>query len=654
MSFLWPLGLLALVGVPAILLLHMRHTEPLVRRFPAIRFWQAAEPTPTPQARFRRPPLTLPLVLQLLAALALGLALGRPVASRAMDLFGVDLRTEPRHLVVLLDGSSSMAATGTGGATRWDSAKSAALSRLEELGEGDAATVLVLGSQVRSLGASDGPSLLRLRERIAALPLPGGRADLDAALALAADLGAPGREREAVLFTDGALAADPASVARLGAPVALEIVPGGGANAAIVSIASRPSPAAPDVPSLYTRIVNFGPDAVSAPVVLLADGLEAARQEVDIPPEGGAVELGWALPPGARTATVRLDYADALLADNEATLPLAAGESALALRILLVSDSASPLERVLAAIPGASLTVEPGERLESGEALGRFDLVVLEHVAASQEALARLDAPLLVVAPQPGGALPVLGVLPNPAIDRIEAGDALLAGVDLTGVTFSEAALLETPPGAKAVLGSADGPLALRMTLSGQDAIVLAFDLAGSNLPRRIAFPILIANAVNDLAPAPPPAGLALGEPLRFEPRAGAATVEIAAPGGEVVSIPVARGRGGSGAGAQPVVHTGTGAPGEYRIIEKDASGAMTGEMAVVVNAGHPRESDLRPNPGLAEALDAAPSGGDGVAASSPVVSYLWPLLALLALAALAAEWIAALWPRRAALRGGR
>ncbi|MGI9254041.1 MAG: vWA domain-containing protein, partial [Thermomicrobiales bacterium] len=506
MSILWPLGLLALAAVPSFVLLYMRHTEPRVRRFPAIRFWRAAEPTPTPESRFRKPPITLPLILQVLAALALALALARPVANRALEVFGLDLQTDPRHLVLLLDGSSSMAADAGGGISRWEAARADAAARLAALSEGDAATVLVLGSHLRSFGATDGPSLTALGEQIAALPQPGGRANLDGALTLAADLLTPGRQNEIVLLTDGALVADPAVAARVGAPVDLEIVPGGGANVAIVSIAARPSPGAPNVPSLYTRIVNYGPAPVSAPVTLWADGLEAGRQEVEIPANGGAVELGWALPAGTGMAEARLTHDDALQADNQATLPLALGEGSLALRMLLVSDSASPLERVLEAIPGATVRVEPGQWLSQDDTPGQYDLVVLEGVAPSAEALARLNAPLLIVSPQPGGALPVTGVLTAPTVSRIAAGDPLLTGVDLSGVTFGEAALLDETPGAREINGAEGGPLAVRERIGDQNAIVLAFDLNGSNLTRRIAFPILIANAVRELAPAPPPA----------------------------------------------------------------------------------------------------------------------------------------------------
>ena len=79
MSLLLPLGLAALVALPIVVLLHMRHTTPTVRPVPTLRFWLAAEPERTEQMRFRRPPLSLLLLLHLLIAGLLALALARPI-----------------------------------------------------------------------------------------------------------------------------------------------------------------------------------------------------------------------------------------------------------------------------------------------------------------------------------------------------------------------------------------------------------------------------------------------------------------------------------------------------------------------------------------------------------------------------------------------
>ncbi len=643
LSLLAPLGLLALAALPIIIVFHMRRTIPRPRPVPTLRFWLAAEPEQVRRTRWRRPPFSWALLLHLLAAAALALALARPATSRALDALGIDLRTEPRHLLLLLDGSTSMAAAGANGATRFERAREVALDRLAFLQEGDAATVMVLGTRVATYGAADAASLGLLRDRIATLPLPGGRADLDAALALAADLVVPGRENEAVVISDGAVAADPATVAAVGAPVSLVAVGGDGANAAVVSIAARPDPAAPDASLLYARLANFGPDPLTTIATLLADGLDVGRQEVTLPADG-SVELGWALPPGASETTVRLEHLDAFPADNTASLPLA-GSEALSLRILLVSDIPSPLARALAAIPGARLQSEPGDRLDDPTGLGSFDLVVLEGVVASPEALARLRAPVLVVAPPAGGALPVDGLMTAPTIERLRAGDPLLDGVDLAGATFGDAPLLAPLAGRDEVVGAVDGPLVSRETIAGQPAIVFAFDPIASNLPQRVAFPILVANAVAELAPPPLPATVPLGDALVISPRAGTAAVEIAPPDGDPADLPVAD--PAPGAPRPEVLFASTGVPGAYRVAERDGSGTETGSGRFVVNAGHPRESDLRPNPDLPAALAAGRATTMSGPAAESALTQLWPLLALAAFALLLLEWVAALWPRR-------
>jgi hypothetical protein len=110
------------------------------------------------------------------------------------------------------------------------------------------------------------------------------------------------------------------------------------------------------------------------------------------------------------------------------------------------------------------------------------------------------------------------------------------------------------------------------------------------------------------------------------------------------------------GSASRDIVYTDTGAAGVYTVTETDAAGIDLGSTRFVVNAGHPRESDLRSDPTLASAL--ATASGSGVTAPREERVDLWPLLALVALMVIAAEWIAALWPaarkttRRPVVRG--
>jgi hypothetical protein len=654
MSLLAPIGLAALVAIPIIILFHMRHTTPPRRHVPSLRFWEAANPRPADERRLRRPPLSIPLLLQIAAAALLAFALARPATAARLAALAPGLHAEPKHLIVLLDGSTSMGATaGAGPGTRWEAARQEALIRLAPLREGDVATVVLMGTRPLTFTATDDASLISLRERLTAIAPPGGRADLDGALALAGDLFLPNLERQVVLISDGAITADPSMAAGVAAPIELVIAGGVGddaarANLAVTDIAARPSPDGDGTTGLYASIVNFGPDRVTVPVTLLGDGLEIGHAEVTVDGNGDTGPLRWLLPPGVTELTVRIERPDALLADNSARLlPGDAAAATIAPRILLVSDLPGALARALMAIEDVQIVIEPSDNL-SAVIAGGYDLVVFDRTAPPSETLVRIETPSLWVAPPVDGPFAASEGISDPRITRVRAGHPLLDGVDLSGATFGPTPVLTLAAGDEEIVGSADGPLLYRSEVNGQPAVVLAIDPESSNLPKRVAFPVLIANIVAAIAPSGVPAAIPLGEPLVYEPRAATAEVEIVPPSGEAAVFPVsapstATEELAAGPSSREVVFTDTGAAGAYSVSETDASGASLGSTRFVVNAGHQRESDLRANPDLAATLASA-TGANVVAPRQERVD-LWPLLALIALAVIIVEWGIALWP---------
>ena len=90
-------------------------------------------------------------------------------------------------------------------------------------------------------------------------------------------------------------------------------------------------------------------------------------------------------------------------------------------------------------------------------------------------------------------------------------------------MTFGPTPNFTLAAGDEEIVGSADGPLLYRSEVNGQPAVVLTTDPEPSNLPKRVAFPVLIANIVGALAPDGIPAAVPLGEPLVYEPRAATA-----------------------------------------------------------------------------------------------------------------------------------
>lgn len=635
MQFLAPIGLLALAGIPLVIFFHMRHTTPVERPMPTLRFWKLVPPAPTDDARFRKPPLSLLLLLQLLAVTALGLALARPAVTDAWG--GLTQRTEPKHLIVLLDGSTSMSAIDTDtGLSRFDTGKSLVLDRIGTLRDGDVATVMVLGSSVQSLEATDDAGMRALSERLRSLPLPGGRADLNEALSLAGNLTLPDLDNQILIVTDGAVAADPAVVARVGASIELLTVGrAGAANLAVVQMTARSAGANASQSDIFARLANFSDADVNATVSLQADGVEVDSQNVPIG-AGRTVDYTGQLPAGTSRVRLVITGNDALPADDSGELVLAR-DSDLAQRILLVSDTPLVLQRALSSLPGAQVTtVSTTEQLSGNVPVGPYDLTVYENF--SPEGASEVTTPALFVHPPIDGLLPASGVMTSATVQHVLAGDPLMQGVDLAGMALGETPIHTLDPEATAVIEGESGPLLYRGTVPGtsQPMVVMAFDLESSPLPQRVAFPILMANVVLDLAPAALPDSAALGDPVMLVPRTGVQTVQITGPSGTRTDLPVTLAASGS---SDPVVFTATGEAGEYTVEELDTNGTVSASGVFVINAGHPVESNLAVNPELAGTLTQA-TGDVSDGAGRDRLGDLWPALAALALGVLAFEWL--------------
>jgi hypothetical protein len=645
LQLLAPAGLLALIGIPLVVLYHMRHTTPVPLEVPSLRFWRMATRQESEHERFRRPPINLLFILHLLLVGLIAFALARPAASRALGGFGA--RMEPRHVIMLIDGSTSMSAIDPAtGETRFDTERKMAVDRLGDLQEGDVATVILMGTHSSTFEATDTAGLKALRERIGSLSLPGGRVDLNAALNLTSDLLLPSMSNQVVVLTDGVLSADPTVVAQVHAPIELVTVPGGRTdNVAITDIATRASSATPGQQQLYARIVNFGPDAVTAPVVITADGIEVSRADVTIDPNGKSQEVVQDLPTGATTVDVKIDHPDALPADNTASSILVQGDN-FGLRVLLVTDIPTALNRALTVLPGAQVKVISLNEASTTTIDGAYDLTVFEHVLPPSQLP---NTPVLFVNPPPGGLFQTNGMMANPTVQRVLAQDPLLKGVDLSGVNFGQTPVHVLDATSTEVVGAEAGPLIYRGTAAGtgQPMVVLAFDIAQSNLPQRIAFPILIANITGELAPSPLPSAVPLGDPLNYQPRAGAASVQFTPPNGQPVDMQVDTGEAGAQQSdrLRKLSYADTGQPGQYQVTELDASGNAIGGGRFVVNAGHPQESNLTPNPDLPSVLSQAHATGNAGIASG--LSDFWPSLAAAAFLVLLFEWLLTLLPRR-------
>lgn len=639
-ALLAPAGLLGLLAALAIVVFHMRRRTPPAVTLPSLRFWRPAEEDQADRNRLRRPPVTLPLILQVLAAVVIALGLARPVVGGVLGEFGQ--RTEPQHLIVVLDGSTSMnaAAAQDGSRTRWDLARQEAMESLREWQEGDVTTVMIAAGRLDTFSASTRPQVDAALDRLARMTVPGGQMDLNAALELTRSLLLPDRSNRITLLTDGATQADPAIAARVEAPIELALMgasDGSNPNYAITQVGARPLAVRIDQYRLSITVSSFDVNPARIPYRVVADGAEIVSSEVDLAgEESRTVQVN--LPPAARDAQVSIQVRDGMEVDNRATILIDdAGLSTL--DVLLLSDAPGPLERVLSVIPGARVdvweTTTPGIRALAAP----YDLVVFEGTTPAPSDIP--DTPMVFVRPQPmEGAFGLEGVMQAPEIRQVALGDPMLEGVDLAGVTFAEAPVYRLSDTGETLVegesGGQRGPLIWRGTLADRPYVSFAFDIGSSNLSQRVAFPVLISQIVGGLTEDPLPGALAIGEPLVYRPGTATEVVEFTTPRGETERLSHARTPAG---GSSEITFRATGEPGVYTTRELRADGSVVAEGTFVVNAGHPSESDLRQRSELEESL----VSGDARVASADAATRaadLWPFLVATATLLIVAEWL--------------
>lgn len=640
LALLAPLGLLGLLSLLVIIVLHMRRRTPQAITLPSLRFWRPAEEDHADRDRLRRPPVSVPLILQLLTAALIALGLARPVVDGVLG--GVGQRTEPEHLIMVLDGSTSMNAVSSesDSRTRWDLARLEAMDLLGDWREGDVATVMIAAGRLDTFSASTRLQVDAALDRLETAAVPGGQMDLNAALELTRSLLLPDRANRVVLVTDAAVQIDPAIAANVAAPIELRVMgttEGALPNYAITQAGARPVSARSDQFRLSMTVSSFDADAARIPYRVLADGVEIAANELDL--AGGqsrTVEVN--MPPAASEAQVSIQVRDGMEIDNRGSVLLdEAGLSAV--NILLLSDAPGPLERALSVIPGASVdvweTTTPGIKALAAP----YDLVVFEGTTPAASDIP--DTPMVFVRPQAmEGGFAVDGVMGAPRIEQVVIGDPMLEGVDLAGVTFAETPLYSLPDGSQTLVqgssGDVSGPLIWRGTLSSQPYVGLAFDIASSNISQRVAFPVLVARIAEGLTEDPLPDAVTIGEPLVYRPGTAAAVVEFTTPADATERLSHVPSADGS---STEITFDATGQPGMYRVRELRADGGVAAEGTFVVNAGHPVESDVRPRPGLEDALVGGDPGGISAGADRSVAD-LWPFLAAAGTLLILAEWL--------------
>lgn len=486
-----------------------------------------------------------------LAIIALVLfALGDPQVSGSFAgcTHEEDKPPPPRHALVILDASASMAAI-EGGRTRIERAEEEARRVIEALTFHPSQKVMLVqldaSTRPLTLWTSDravlDAGLARFgRARGSGPPTPETAAsarpealDTPTAIGDALDLARDalrGREgAEAILITDRAF--DPIDISKLenldlrvipvGAPTGASPNPAVSASRAAANLGLERFNVRPYLDDSVTYVAwyavkNESPREVKAHLHLYANPTGFAQADFESPAhlvhtapltlpanqtlEGQLPELKF---PGSRLmAKVVIDpndpTRDAFPRDD---IAFAVVPERKVLSVQLVSEGNLFLHAALFLRENIALTAVTPAEFKGPDG---FDVTVVDAVQAADLDLSR-PGNYVLIEPKPRDGFAVSGLMTQPLVQKTDKKHPLSRHLSLADANILEAPIYTTIKGDEVVASAQNGAplLFARRFADGRRAVVLAFDVRKSLFPMSYSFPILVVNAVSYFAVDP-------------------------------------------------------------------------------------------------------------------------------------------------------
>ena len=528
--------------------------------------------------------LSLLLQLSLLALLAL--SLGDPRAAATL--------IKGRNLVVLVDASASMQATDVA-PTRLGAAKAEIKKLIRGLGGSDRMLIAQMDATVTPTGPMSGDTseLERALDQIRATDT---RADFPRALRFATDALRGVENAEIVVVSDGALgpASDATGPVRLG-DAKLSYIPVGKAsrNVAITAFSVRRYPLDKSRYEVMLEVTNTGADVEEIEMKLLGDGQLVDLTKLRLQPGERLPRFYPNLSGASRTLEARIQpietSKDELPADNRAYALLPERRRA---KILVVSAGNTYLEAALLLDEYLDVTLmSPRDYLsKAGEVKG--EVIIFDGVTPATPPRAHA----IYLDPRgPGSPVKVDAELKGPAFDRIERKHPIVRWTALDDVNIARGHKLVPEANDKVVGASDAGPILVTGARGGFKFVALGFDIRESDLPLRVAWPLVLLNSINFFLDedANYISSFRTGEVFRVPLVTESGRAELQLPDSRKELVPVFEGR---------AVYSGAQA-GFYELTAPDAkvgaTGAEAGKASFAANLLDRDESTLVPTADL-------------------------------------------------------
>lgn len=593
----------------AIILLYLLKMRRKDMRVPATFLWPQYTADIRANAPFQKLRISLLLLIQLLVVSLLVLAIARPLR-KTQGLHG-------RATVAVLDASASMTATDAQ-PSRYEVARRRIASIIDTMDAGDRFALIEAGSITKVVFPLSNDKAI-MRSALAKLAPSNAPCDMGEALRLAGALVGQQEGGRIVILSDGAFS----PVANFSAGKAEIVYDSTGFSGRNLGITALDSAETPKGTQIFVGVRNYDTAPMKAVLSLYADGQVSDARNIVVPPRQ---TLGQTLSvsPTAQKAEARIAaQGDIMKADDSAALYL---KGAGGVRALLVSPGNLFLERAIALEPGVRLdkaaALPEYERAEAaGE--GRYDLVIFDGVP---------PVPVKASAVWSFGgvsaSMPVLekgGLAARPRVSNWKRDHPVMKHAEeLESLLIEKAHNVEAKPEGRVLMEGTQGALIVAGERDGQRTLYFGWNLLESDMPLRVAFPILVSAAINWLTGTERAAGggmaVRTGQPFALPiPDGGAKTLSLQKPNGERVNVDASAGLA------------------RLRVADVVGDYALTGLKSPIVftaNLLNEDESDVAPQTALSVSGKSVTAQGSSIS-----LAELWRPIALIALLLLSLEW---------------
>ncbi|OGP24968.1 MAG: hypothetical protein A2038_00600 [Deltaproteobacteria bacterium GWA2_57_13] len=608
MGWGFPQAFLLLLGAfPLILILHSLRPRGVRVRTTALFLWERVLKERPMGTRigwlFKK---NLLLMLQLLSALMLIVALADPSLLR----FGAPAG----DTIVVIDLSASMKARGLRG-SRMDEARREFRALVDTLPAGERMMVIGAGPSPRVLSplTADGVRLRDLGRSLEATDAPGQVKE--AVLFAHSFIKRGGRDRVVVL-SDGAFEGAE-ELPWHASQLRLILVEGRNENIGIMGFEFRRLPDRAEEYEVMVHVRNFTARPIRTSLALTLGEKLWAESALEVPAQESRVVIYPYRGAPPRRAVARLGFEDDFPLDNVAFLTFSEPAP---LRLLYVGKGNPYLEHLFRFLPNVRVS-----RMERWPAKllrqepGQFDVIIADGIPLPSLGEGNF---ILINTVAEGLPLKVKGKIYRPRLLSSLKEHPLTQGLRLDDLYIKDALRLEGADGAIVLARAGAEPLLVALERGRLRALVLGFDLFASDLPFRVAFPILFSNAFNWFRPP-------RSEFPAEQVQAGTPYAIHVSPGGDRVEVKRPRGRSETlQATANPLLYPETVEAGFYAFKAQ----SRQGEFAVNLFS----QSESQINPRVRPQDPTVTERGTGKKTEAPF--SLWPLLLAVALILLGLE----------------